>query len=280
MYLRVSDISKHYGCPKGIKPLLRNLSEVSGYPEVDYSVRGGTEALTIGNAAHRVVQYVLENPPEKRDKIHEEVQDALNSIKQDVRMPSLISEILGEDFLTGAIHDQLLMSSWKECRNLLDCSISLLGFLEDIPGSEGKWEIKAEMKIHGKDVSSENMYQKNIFGSTTLLHGSIDLVFEYDHYLIVAELKTGVFAEWKKKTWELQTQIYSDACNFIYPDKKIAGIILHKGLIDGYNHVYRDSHWADSLDDSAKTIPGEHCQYCDQKLSCNDSWFKQINSIR
>ena len=121
---------------------------------------------------------------------------------------------------------------------------------------------------------------KDIFGSETLLHGSIDLVFEYEDYFVVAELKTGVFAEWKKKTWELQTKIYSDACKFLYPDKKIVGFILHKYLTDGYNDVDGDSHWADSLEDSTKTIPGEHCQYCDQKLSCDASWFKQIDSFR
>jgi hypothetical protein len=280
MYLRVSDISKYLGCPRAIEPMLRDSSMAGGYSGLDESIRGETEALKIGNAAHKVVQYVLDNPPEEREKVYEEVRNALDSIKQDVEMPSLISDILGENFLHGAIHDQLLMSSWKECHYLLYCSISLLRYLEKIPDSEGKWEIKAEMKIHGEDVSSKGVYLKDIFGSKTLLHGSIDLVLEYEDYFVVAELKTGAFAEWKKKTWELQTKIYSDACKFLYPDKKIAGFILHKYLTDGYNDVDGDSHWADSLDDSTKTIPGEHCQYCDQKLSCNASWFKQISSIR
>jgi len=279
MYLRVSDISKHFSCAKATSTKLRESAKSGKYSGME-TMRSHTQATTVGNAAHAVVQYVLETPPEKRNQEYNKVREALNSMKKDVKMPDLISKILGEDFLSGSIHDMLLTDSWKECNDLLSCSMDLLGYLEKIPESEGKWKITAEMNIHGEELPIELPFQKEIFGSKTSLHGSIDLVFEYEEYLVASELKTGQYAEWKRKTWELQTQIYIDACKYIFPEKKIVGMIVHKGLDEGYQRVRGRDTWADSLVDRTRTVPGDHCQYCELKSSCSDSWYRQNNTVR
>ena len=178
MYLRVSDISKHFGCAKATSTKLRKPAKSGGKNVID-STRGDTQATTVGKAAHTIVQHVLKTPPEQRTEEHNKVREALNLMKNDVQMPKKISEILGDDYLSGSIHDELLMSSWKECNELLNCSMDLLGFLEKIPKSVGKWGIKKEMEIHDGKLPVKVPYKKEIFGTKTSLHGSIDLVFEF-----------------------------------------------------------------------------------------------------
>jgi len=279
MYLRVSDISKHFGCAKATSTKLRKPAKSGGKNVID-STRGDTQATTVGKAAHTIVQHVLKTPPEQRTEEHNKVREALNSMKNDVQMPKKISEILGDDYLSGSIHDELLMSSWKECNELLNCSMDLLGFLEKIPKSVGKWGIKKEMEIHDGKLPVKVPYKKEIFGTKTSLHGSIDLVFEFGDLLVVTELKTGEYADWKRNTWELQTQIYIDACKYIFPEKKIIGMIVHSGIEEGYQWVNKLDSWTESLVDRESTEPGDHCQYCELKATCSGSWYKQNNTLR
>ena len=114
-----------------------------------------------------------------------------------------------------------------------------LSLLEkSIPDSLGKWKITAEDSVH--EISE---VRRLLFGEQLYLHGDIDLIFRYQDYHVLGELKTGRKEVWKVEQWELQMQIYLDLWKEIHPDVEVAACIIHRGLYDGYKWVEMRRDW-------------------------------------
>jgi ATP-dependent exoDNAse (exonuclease V) beta subunit len=264
-YLRVNDIAKILGCPNGVTKYFRESKNNVEY-SLNGSIYGDTDAQATGTKAHELVQYVLES--NEREEKYEKISNALDPIEIGMELPEIIEEIIGNELLLGRVHDKALVKFRNEASDLLRCSNQLLDYLEKIPGTKGKWRINIEDSIHEKVDLIPGSYHKTIFENIIFIHGNIDLIFKYEDMLVVAEMKTGSHQGWKEDTWDLQTQIYIDACEHKYPNKKVRGFAIHKSLDGGFKHINRNPKWADYFVDKKDTIPGEHCFSCNIKAKC------------
>ena len=102
------------------------------------------------------------------------------------------------------------------------------------------------------------------------LHGSVDLVFEWEDFRILGELKTGKYTKEKEKTWKDQVAIYGGIWKEKHPDHKVSSVVFHasKKPIWAYD-VYNFS----NLEDPNRRIGGPQCGDCPQKTSCEFSTY-------
>ena len=240
-YLPVSKIASSAGCSRQLFSEIRERS--SRRRRGVFSAAGNQsdrdDARLVGTGVHRVIQYVLEHPPSEREQVSDFIRAELIGVKDNLCLPPTLKEILGQKFMNTAIRDRRLMKLWKEGADLLNCAKNLLSYLESsIPESLGNWEITAEDSVH--EMSE---VRRPLFGEQLYLHGDIDLIFRYQNYHVIGELKTGRKEGWKVKQWILQMQIYLDLWKEIHPDVDMAACIIHRSLDDGYDWVGMNRDW-------------------------------------
>ena len=204
MYLRISDLAGSSGCV----PYLSSKFRTRGG-----TWRGGSKSFfpstfsqELGTAVHELIQYVLEKPPEQRRQIAEEMERDLGVLRTTLQPSELLTEALPDRFLERGLRVDKIMETWRHGERLLDLCIHFLAELErTYEGSENKWRVDVEVKLHQNTLPE---YQhappssRYIVDRDVPLHGSVDLVFRWSNVRVMGELKSGDNGKKKRKTSE------------------------------------------------------------------------------
>ena len=271
--LNTSDIGGSGGCSSYLYGKLKRRRRNSGSGSKGKS---GSEAQLIGTGVHEIIQSVLEHDPKDRDKAAEKMFEALEDLRKKSLFPDLIKNAIPfDEYYTSGVIEKRAMNTWKEAKPLLIASLSFLNFLEEnVDGSKGKWKIHSEPTIHknkgGFDHSPPSI--REFFNEEIELIGYIDLVFIFNQYAVMGELKTGSTKkiEEKKKNWIRQVQVYSDVWAEKNPQHQVSYVVIHKGIKDGYQWGYKFSDWND-FNDQNHLKGGIQCRNCLKNSYCSES---------
>ena len=274
-YLRVSTIAESSGCIKFLRSKILTSYRNSG---------GGsnrtkqTDAQLVGTGVHELIQFVLTRKGSERGKVAEQISMDLEHLRQNLESSDLLRKAFPDGYFQTGVIQHRMIKTWEEAKTLLQGSMNLLKALEEWKkGSENKWSVKEEVTIntkndhHGYDHSPPS--SRNIAGEELNLHGSIDLVFEYQSYRILAELKTGGYSEKKRRNWERQVKVYVDVWKEKHKEHTVFGAIIQQHLTNGFRHLSGPINWA-SLADPSQAVGGPQCQQCKYRNSCDVSEFE------
>ena len=158
-----------------------------------------------GDIVHEIVQYALDGDDKnQRNERVGKIIEIISEIKSKFEIKDYLDEIIGEKkHLKGVMHDQTISKIVEETIPLINSANKLLRYLEKkIPDSENKWLVTSEENTKGIDKVKIKIMQEEMNS-----YGKIDLVFQYENYVVIGELKTGIPENYKIKKWELQTQL-------------------------------------------------------------------------
>ena len=223
-----------------------------------------------GDIVHEIVQYALDGDDDnQRNERIGKIIEIMKEIKSKFEIKDHLDEIIGEKkHLKGVMHDQTISRIVEETIPLIENAKKLLHHLEKIvDDSKDKWLVTSEDNTKGiKKVKIKIMQEEmNSFGK-------IDLVFQYENYVVIGELKTGIPEDYKIKKWELQTQLMMKTWKIKYPDDKILAFIINSELPNGRIRVDGTKD-VDSIknQNNDETFPGFHCRNCPEKYICNSA---------
>jgi ATP-dependent exoDNAse (exonuclease V) beta subunit len=271
-YLRISDLAGSSGCVPYLSSKFRRGGggRSGGYKPFFPP----TFSQELGTAVHELIQYVLEKPPEERRQVAEEMERDLVLLRTTQKTSALLNEALPDRFLESGLRVDKIMETWRHGERLLDLCIHFLAELErTYEGSENKWRVDIEVKIHQNTLPE---YQhappssRYIVDRDVPLHGSVDLVFRWSNVRIMGELKTGNTGVEKKKTWKDQVAIYADIWREKHPEHEVHGYVFHarhKPIPVRFEYPFSE------LSDFDRRVGGPQCSDCSQKLSCEKSKF-------
>lgn len=273
MYLRISDLAGSSGCVPYLTSKLRGSSgrwrrgSSSGFSQ--------KFSQELGTAVHELIQYILKQPPHKREHAAQECAHDLEILRTTLEPSSLLKQALPKQFLERGLRFDKIMKAWEHGARLLPICIGFLSILESYyPDSKNKWRVDVEVSLHENTLAE---YQhnppstRNIIGREIALHGSVDLVFRWDNIRFLGELKTGKKANQKKmKTWKNQVAIYSDIWKEKHPEHEVYGMVFHASE----KPIPTPSEYSFSeLNEINRRVGGPQCIDCSEKLSCEKSTY-------
>ena len=273
MYLRISDLAGSSGCVPFLKGRVKNYKFLRSRPNSSSSVQ--KFSLELGTAVHELIQFVLKYPSESRNEIAEQCAKDLEILRTTLKPSKLLLEAFPNKFLSKGLVVDKIMKAWEHGSNLLRICCDFLTYLEDgLPNSKNNWDIKIEVKLHKNNDGSEYNHspasKRVIFNQEMALHGSVDLVFEWQDMRILGELKTGRYSEKKEKTWKDQVSIYGDIWKEKHPEHKVSGVVFHASKKPIWVH---EAYNFSNLEDPHRRIGGPQCGDCPQKTSCEFSTY-------
>jgi hypothetical protein len=271
-YIGVSNISGSSGCNQYV---FDNIKNYRGSTKNGKNNTSG-EAAKRGTAVHEIIQQVLSLPPKSRNIKLKDYSRDLELLRKDLEASKELKNAVSGNYFGEGLIQKRIVETWCEAVPLLEGCLNLLHYLEKrIPRSAGKWTIKVEVSIH-KDESAKNDYNhkpgltKDIFDSIVAIHGFIDLVFEFEDYRILGELKTGYYSEEKHRNWMNQVGIYLDVWVEKHPEHNVFSVVIHKGLENGYEWRTDAFDW-NLLNDKSKRNNGPQCSGCRFRDGCSES---------
>ena len=223
-----------------------------------------------GDIVHEIVQYAMDgNDNNQRNQRIEDIKKIISDIKLDFEINGHLNEIIGgENHLKGVMHDQTISRIVEETIPLIENAKKLLHHLEKIvDDSEDKWLVTSEDNTKGINKVKIKIMQEEMNS-----YGKIDLVFQYENYVVIGELKTGTPEDYKIRKWELQTQLMMKTWKIKYPDDKILAFIINSELPNGRRRV----NGTKDIDiiknqNNDETFPGFQCRNCPEKYVCNSA---------
>lgn len=223
-----------------------------------------------GDIVHEIVQYALDGDDNnQRNERIEKIIEIMKEIKSKFDIKDYLDEIIGEKkHLKGVMHDQTISRIVEETIPLIENAKKLLHHLEKIVNdSEDKWLVTSEDNTKGIDKVKIKIMQEEMNS-----YGKIDLVFQYENYVVIGELKTGIPEDYKIKKWELQTQLMMKTWKIKYPDDKILAFIINSELSNGRRRVDGTKN-VDNIKDLNKeeVFPGFHCRNCPERYICDSA---------
>ncbi len=266
MRIAVGSLAKYGPCSKAIEDSLysSNGKKITGFPKL----MPGRESSKLGTALHEIIQDVLSQRKDCRGSGKKRMLEMLSIMRSERRIPSEISEIIGEDFLVGSYESKMIQDLANKGETLLHNAFALLEKLEaDNIGSESNWEVEIEHCVHCDD--DQGSYFIEIFGESTELRGYIDLVFKWDGNVVLGEIKSGMISEESEKIWCRQMAAYMEIWKDIYESETIIGYIIHPSIYNGYQEVdLRESPLSFEHIDKKSRFLNEGCGYCNLKSRC------------
>jgi len=274
VYLRISDLAGSSGCvPYLTSKLRRSSGRWRGGSSPDFSQNFSQE---LGTAVHELIQYILKQPPDKREHFAKECAYDLEMLRTNLEPSNLLKQALPKQFLERGLRFDKIMKAWEHGARLLPICIDFLSRLESYyADSKNKWRVDIEVSLHENTLAE---YQHNppstrhITDREIALHGSVDLVFRWNHVRILGELKTGKKANGKKKkTWKDQVAIYSDIWKEKHPEHEVYGMVFHaseKPIPAPSEYPFSE------LSEINRRVGGAQCTDCSEKLFCEKSIFR------
>lgn len=275
MYLKVSDISGSSLCTEYLAKQIYSFYSKNNQPKTG---KNQNIAQKLGIGIHEMIQYFLKLPSGDRKKNLEQCKRDLEKLRQNHEdVSDLLSEAFPDDYFSGGLLYPKLMKTWSEASPLLQDCINYLEALEErLPDSRGQWNILSEIPIHKQSdcgtYDHTRGVKRDILGKEIALRGFIDLVFEWEDFRILGELKTGSHTKQKETNWSNQVKIYMDVWRDLHPDHRVYGVVLQKSLKNGYKNLTKSFDF-NLLVEPNNLVGGPQCTNCKINETCLQSTY-------